>query len=134
MSLSLADVRRELFSVLHLRTGKAAPSAPSLEDTGRRSLAAFNTLPHSPHCLPEASPLLPDFLPYNFLHTPDCSLSSLPLSLSPSVCLLCLSLLTHAASQLMVPDSCYVQSEPSRADAGRRGASEGEGTGTLVEG
>lgn len=111
---------RELFSVLHLLTGKAAPSTPSLGETGRPSLAAFNTPPPlSPHCLAGvSSPPFP--------HTPYCRLSSLPLPPLPPPCL---PLLTHTASQLMVPDSCYVQSELSRADAGRRGASKGAGTG-----
>lgn len=87
----------------------------------------WQLLTHSP-TLPIVSQgsllLAPIFLPSLF-YTPPTVVCHPCLSLSP----LCVSLLTHAASQLMVPDSCYVQSEPSRADAERGAVQKQKGRG-----
>lgn len=111
------DTHDELFSVLHLLTGEAAPlcGVPG----GRQGDDHWQLLTHTFPIVSQGSHLL-----YSSLHTPYC-LSCLP-PLPP----LCLSVLTHPASKLMASDSCHAQSEPSRADAGRQGA----GTETLVEG
>lgn len=109
------DVHDELFSVLYLPCWRSRPdflqcvSEVQGEMTGIGPLTAFSTPPSfsSPYILPQVSPLLLYFtlsLPHINL------LFLLLLQPCPSSLPLRLSLLTHPASQLIVPDSCYSQS------------------------